>query len=130
MQGYSIAETLQSPQLHLVERKSSVAAEAFSDGNPVLDQLLMQLADLVADRVAARLVSPRPARADEWLDTRRAAEYLGIGRDRLRRLAAEQAIPIEQAGVGCKLFFRRSDLDAWRRSGPAPVVAVGGVRHG
>ena len=58
MQGYSIAETLQSPQLHLVERKSSVAAEAFSDGNPVLDQLLMQLADLVADRVAARLVSP------------------------------------------------------------------------
>lgn len=92
-----MAETLQSPQLDLVERQSSVAAAAFSDGNPVFDQLLMQLADLVADRVAARLVSPRPASADEWLDTRRAAEYLGIGRDSLRRLAAERAIPTEQA---------------------------------
>jgi excisionase family DNA binding protein len=130
MQGYSIAETLQSPQLHLVERQSSVAAATLSDGNPVFDQLLMQLADLLADRVAARIASPRPARSDEWLDTRRAAEYLGIGRDSLRRLAAERAIPTEQAGVGCKLFFRRSDLDAWRCSGPAPVIASGGVRHG
>jgi len=129
VQGYSPAETLQSPQLHLVERQSPLAAAVFSDGKPGLDQLLMQLADLVADRVAARLVSPRPARADEWLDTRRAAEYLGLGRDSLRRLAAERAIPTEQAGVGCKLYFRRSALDAWRCSGSAPVAAMGGVRH-
>jgi len=70
------------------------------DGDAVLNQLLVQLADLVADRLAAEIVAPARRGADEWLDTRRAAEYLGIGRDSLRRLAAERAIPTEQAGVG------------------------------
>jgi excisionase family DNA binding protein len=40
--------------------------------------------------------------------------HLGVHRDTIRRLAAERAIPSEQDGPGCKLFFRRSDLDAWR----------------
>jgi excisionase family DNA binding protein len=102
---------------------------ATSDGNAVLNQLLVELADLVADRVAAKLVAPARQRADEWLDTRRAAEYLGIGRDSVRRLAAERAIPTEQAGVGCKLYFRRSDLDEWRCSGSSPVIALE-RRHG
>jgi hypothetical protein len=35
-------------------------------------------------------------------------------------LAAERAIPSEQEGPGCKLYFRRSDLDAWRQSGGRP----------
>lgn len=130
MQGYSMAETGQSLQLHLVERPSAMSAAAFADGNGFLDQLLVQLADFVAERVAARLSSPRRASPDEWLDTRRAAEYLGIGRDSLRRLAAERVIPTEQAGVGCKLYFRRADLDAWRCSGSAPVIGVREQRHG
>jgi excisionase family DNA binding protein len=121
MQAYSTAETVQSPQLHLVESRSTVAGATFGDGNAFVDQLLVQLADLVADRVAAQLMSHRRASEDEWLDTRRAAGYLRIGRDSVRRLAAERAIPSEQAGVGCKLYFRRSDLDAWRCSRSAPV---------
>jgi len=129
MQAYSMAETGRSSQLHLVERPSALSVGATSDGNAVLNQLLVQLADLVADRVAAQLVAPARQRADEWLDTRRAAEYLGIGRDSVRRLAAERAIPTEQAGVGCKLYFRRSDLDEWRRSGSSPVIAME-RRHG
>jgi excisionase family DNA binding protein len=88
---------------------------------------LAQLADLVADRIAMRLAGPRPSQNDEWLDTRRAAEYLGIHRDSLRRLAAERAIPTEQAGAGCKLYFKRCDLDAWRCSGPVSLVGVKGV---
>ena len=130
MQGYSMAETRQSSQLHLVERPSAVSDAALDDGNAFLDQLLGQLAEFVAERVAARLAAPREASRDEWLDTRRAAEYLGIGRDSLRRLAAERAIPTEQAGVGCKLYFRRSDLDQWRCSGSTPVVALGDRRDG
>jgi len=129
MQAYSTVETIQSPQLHLVERPAATAAGLVSEGNAVLDQLVGQLADLVADRIAARLATPRHASVDEWLDTRRAAQYLGIGRDSLRRLAAERAIPTEQAGTGCKLYFRRSDLDQWRCSGPMPVVAVESRRH-
>lgn len=129
MQAYSIAETGRSSQLHLVERPSASSVGPIGDGNAFSNQLLMQLAELVADRVAAQLVASRRKRADEWLDTRRAAEYLGIGRDSLRRLAAERAIPTEQAGVGCKLYFRRSDLDEWRCSGSSPVVALE-RRHG
>lgn len=123
MQGYSKAETRQSSQL-LVERPSAGSIATVGNGNAVLDQLLGQLAESVAERVAARLMAPRQARQDEWLDTKRSAEYLGIGRDSLRRLAAERAIPTEQAGAGCKLYFRRSDLDDWRCSGSSPVVAM------
>jgi excisionase family DNA binding protein len=72
----------------------------------------------------ARLEAPQANGGDESLDTRRAAEYLGIHRDSRRRLAAEGAIPAEQAGAGCKLFFRRSDLDVWRRGGLATVVGI------
>jgi excisionase family DNA binding protein len=130
MQAYSTAETRQSPQLHLVERRSTMAAAALSDGNTVLDQLLAQLADFVAARVADRLSAPQRHTGDEWLDTKRAAEYLGVGRDSLRRLAAERAIPTEQAAAGCKLYFRRSDLDEWRCSGSSPAVAMRERRHG
>ena len=88
------------------------------------DELLSQLADLVAARIVERLPRPDNAGTDDWLDTRGAAEYLGIHRDSLRRLAAERTIPAEQAGAGCKLFFRRSDLDAWRRRGSGSVVGI------
>jgi excisionase family DNA binding protein len=99
-------------------------------GRDVLDQLLGQLADLVADRVAAQLSAPKRARADEWLDTRRAAEYLGISRDSVRRLAADGSITTEQAGVGCKLYFRRSELDGWRCSATGPTEPPRSRRHG
>ena len=57
---------------------------------------------------------------DEWMDARAAAVYLGIHRDTLRKLAAERAVPVHQDGPGCKLYFRRDELDDWRRSGRAP----------
>jgi excisionase family DNA binding protein len=79
-------------------------------------QLVEQLADHVAAAVTDRLIhcgSP----AEEWYDSRHAAEYLGVHRDTLRKLAAERSIPAEQDGPGCKLYFKRSDLDTWRRSG-------------
>ena len=88
-------------------------------GNAAFDELLGHLADLVAERLAIRLVPDAPT-ADEWLDRRGAAEYLGVHRDTIRRLAAERAVPSEQEGVGCKLYFRRSDLDAWRCSDCRP----------
>jgi excisionase family DNA binding protein len=56
---------------------------------------------------------PEPRR----LDSREAAEYLGLNRDTLRKLAAERSIPSEQDGPGCTLFFERSVLDEWRRTG-------------
>jgi excisionase family DNA binding protein len=125
MQAYASAET--APVVPLRVLDSSTPTPGVGG---VLDDMLVQLADLVADRIAARLAGPRATEKDEWLDTRRAAEYLGIHRDSLRRLAAERAIPTEQAGVGCKLYFKRSDLDAWRCTGPVSLVAVNGERNG
>jgi excisionase family DNA binding protein len=96
----------------------------------ILDELVAQLADLVAEKVAARLVEPRASAEDEWLDTRRAAEYLGIHRDSVRRLSAEGVICAEQASAGCKLYFRRSDLDGWRSAGSGTVVPLRGRTDG
>ncbi len=44
---------------------------------------------------------------DEWLDSRHAAEYLGVHRDTLRKLAASGPSHPQQDGPGCKLYFRR-----------------------
>lgn len=70
-----------------------------------LDSLLVQFADLVAERLAERLAGP-PQGADEWFDTRGAAEYLGVHRDTIRRLAAERAVPSEQEGSGLQALRR------------------------
>lgn len=131
MQAYATPETGFSPQLRLLEPLRAPSVTNKADGtNAVLDLLVGQLAELVADRVAARLAAPAGKAKDEWLDTCRAAEYLGISRDSVRRLAADGSIQTEQAGVGCKLYFRRSDLDGWRCSDSTPVVPVRGGRHG
>ena len=84
---------------------------------PALDGIIAALADRVAEAIAVRLTAAGPVDAQEWLDSRDAAAYLGLHRDTLRKLAAERAIPAEQEGPGCKLFFLRRDLDEWRRAG-------------
>jgi excisionase family DNA binding protein len=83
----------------------------------MLDGLIAAIADRVAEAVTARLASSVPDVAPEWLDSRGADNYLGLHRDTLRKLAAERAIPAVQDGLGCKLFFLRTDLDEWRRAG-------------
>ena len=85
----------------------------------LLDEFIAELAERVAQRIADKAPAARDS-VDEWLDSRHAAEYLGVHRDTLRKLAAERSIPSEQDGPGCKLYFRRSDLDAWRHGGGRP----------
>lgn len=96
------------------------------DGSAI-DILIDRLVERVATAVVARLENGRADQVDEWFDSAQAAEYLGLHRDTLRRLAAARAIPTEQDGRGCKLFFRRSALDEWRRS-RRPESAPGGAR--
>lgn len=95
----------------------------------LMDGLLGRLADLVADRVLGMLMASDGTH-DEWLDARGAAEYLGVHRDTLRKLAAGRSIPTHQDRPGCKLYFRRDELDAWRKSSPpgrAPARALRAV---
>jgi excisionase family DNA binding protein len=86
----------------------------------LIDQLLRRLADLIVDRLTERTEAGSKQDADDWMDARAAAAYLGIHRDTLRKLAAERAVPVHQDGPGCKLYFRRDELDHWRRSGRVP----------
>lgn len=88
-----------------------------SDGGQLVDLLIGQLAERVAAAITERLGAASDDRSPEWLDSRAAADYLGLHRDTLRKLAAERAIPAEQDGPGCKLFFRRGALDEWRLTG-------------
>jgi hypothetical protein len=73
--------------------------------------------DLLADYLAPRLVeklTPESARADGWLDAKQTAAYLALSVHALHKLSAAREIPFEQDGPGCKLWFQRSELDAWR----------------
>jgi excisionase family DNA binding protein len=85
----------------------------------MVEEFISQLAERVAERIVERTTAPTDE-IGEWFDSRHAAEYLGVHRDTLRKLAGERAIPSEQDGPGCKLYFRRSDLDAWRNGGGRP----------
>jgi excisionase family DNA binding protein len=93
----------------------------------LIDQILGRLADLVVDRLMERTDTQSNDQASAWLDARGAAEYLGIHRDTLRKLAAQRAIPTHQDGPGCKLYFRRHELDEWRRTA-RPMRAATALR--
>ncbi|HEV3319491.1 MAG TPA: hypothetical protein VG053_07145 [Solirubrobacteraceae bacterium] len=87
------------------------------------DVALDKLADRLAPRLVARATHTTTPLEDRWLPTVEAAGYLGLSLHALHKLTAAQAIPFEQEGPGCKLWFRRSALDAWREAGGGRSVA-------
>lgn len=118
MQAYASKELLPlGGQLRTDDRRAAraLATDAASD-RALIDHALGRLADRVVDRLMERTEARRSNDATTWLDARSAAEYLGLHRDTLRKLAARRAIPTHQDGPGCKLYFRRDELNEWRRS--------------
>lgn len=77
----------------------------------------------VARRMAEALVPylPRFRSVDHpvtaWLDFDAAVAYLGMKRGTLYKHTSARTVPFHQDGPGCKLWFLRSELDAWRLSG-------------
>lgn len=102
----------------LPPRRPALAPEdATADVCPaLLENMLGRLADLVVERLLEHATAASIQSQDDWLDTRAAADYLSVHRDTLRKLAAERAVPTHQDAPGCKLYFRRDELDEWRRS--------------
>lgn len=89
-----------------------MAALTFTDQE--LQQLVERLAPLI---VAALQDGLSDARGDghRWMRTAEAAGYLGMSKSELYRRAAAGAVPHAQEAPGAALYFKRSDLDAWRR---------------
>jgi excisionase family DNA binding protein len=89
-----------------------------SDLRALLDVLDEDDLDTLAQRLAPRLqrrLGTVKSIEDGWLDTRGAAVYVGLTRDALRKLTASRSVPFEQECAGGKCWFKRSELDAWRR---------------
>jgi excisionase family DNA binding protein len=80
--------------------------------------ILDALAQRIAPRVAELLKDE--VGAEQWFNSGQAADYLGMTRNALHKLTSARQIPFEQDGPGCKLYFRRSELDRWRSGGTAP----------
>ncbi len=80
-----------------------------------LDPLLERLADLVAERVAARLATPAPARdgagPDRLLSAKQAAALLGVSERWLYRQA--KTLPFARRVGGRMLRFSEHGLARW-----------------
>jgi hypothetical protein len=81
---------------------------------PRLADLMPRHADAVAEMVVERLLQ-HVDRGAHWLDTRRAADHLGMTANALDKLCAARSVPFEQDTPGGKRWFHADDLDAWRR---------------
>jgi excisionase family DNA binding protein len=75
------------------------------------DAELDQLADLLAERVAARMVG------SPWLSAREAAKYLACPISRVRKLTMTRELPAHRDGR--RVLYRREELDAFVRNGGA-----------
>ena len=80
-------------------------------------------------RALAQLLAPylpsheRSADEDRWLCTREAAAYAGTTPGALHKAMAAREIHFEQDTPGGKGWFKRADIDAWRR-GERPASRI------
>jgi excisionase family DNA binding protein len=73
--------------------------------------------DALASVVAARVAELLPDPADDpWLDSRGAAAYLAIPLSTFRTWTARGELPGYQDTPSGNYYFKRSELDEWRRS--------------
>ena len=84
------------------------------------ERALRRLAELLAPYLPAPAA---PAEPDRWLNSREAAEYAGTTRYALQKAMAAREVHFEQDVPGGKAWFKRADIDAWRR-GERPASRV------
>jgi len=73
---------------------------------------LRRLAELLSPYLPVVSVA---GEVDRWLNTREAAEYAGTTANALHKAMAAREVRFEQDTPGGKAWFKRADIDAWRR---------------
>ena len=105
---------------------SAAPQSAAAKREQIFESLISHLADRVTAAVVARLGTSDAVPEAEWFDSRHAADYVGVHRDTLRKLAAERAIPSEQDGPAASstpaLGSRRLARRRWPSAPPRPLL--------
>lgn len=79
----------------------------------------------VLDTLKAELIGERrteladSASWPDWLDVKTAARYLGCDVGAVRKVYERRRVAHYPGGPGCKVYLRRSELDAYASSGPS-----------
>lgn len=95
----------------------------------ILDALRSDSAACDELRALLNIEPQQPAPSEDgWLDAKHAAQYLGLTTSGLHKLTAARLIPFEQDGPGCRCWFKRSELDAWRERGGTRAIRAGDTR--
>jgi excisionase family DNA binding protein len=71
----------------------------------VIERIAERAAEIVLDRLDER------ERWPEFMSVETAARYLDVSPERVRKLQARGELPFYQEGPGCRVTFRRQDLD-------------------
>jgi excisionase family DNA binding protein len=98
-----------------------VAAQAVELRLVIEAEQLSMLAALLADLLHGHQHASVGVTSPEWMNVETAAAYLDCTPERLRKLIARREIPFHQEAPGCRIFFRRQELDEWMtasRRGP------------
>ena len=78
------------------------------------ERALQRLAELLAPYMPGAAADATPD-ADRWMNSREAAEYAGTTLRALHKAMAAREVHFEQDVRGGKAWFKRADIDAWRR---------------
>jgi excisionase family DNA binding protein len=84
------------------------------DGSPLVLPIPDTVVEVIAEHVARLLAVGTPPPTDpwpEWMSVETAARYLDVSPERIRKLLARGELPYYQAAPGCRILFRRSELD-------------------
>src|SRR5918998_6129046 len=101
------------------EKVMTIAAASAAEPRHVLAAViagdeggLRRLAELLVPYLPPPVSAAEP---DRWMDSREAAEYAGTTRYALQKAMAAREVHFQQDVPGGKAWFKRADIDAWRR---------------
>lgn len=83
-------------------------------GVSIPDSVIEALATAVCERLLPALqAAGRGEPWPEWMAIETASRYLDVSPQRIRKLVSHRQIPFHQEDRGCRILFRRADLDEW-----------------